>query len=289
MTAPLLGRCGRRLPLVLSVVVATVLLLAGPASATWSVVGVDEDTGEVGVAIASCVPASQLGDLERPLFLVALVPDVGAGVSQAQVNAAVPPRMEVLLEAGLTAEQVITDVSSMEFDEQFDARQHGVATVDGASAGFTGDSNQGFAGDLQSQGVSVQGNILVSEAVVNDALAAYDRDPELPLADRLLAALVAGSEAGGDNRCEQTAFFAHLVVAAPGDDVDSPSVLMTYGSLADGDNPVFALADDFANGQRRSVVVPESEGSGSAIGIIGVVLAALLVVGGVVFSRRAFR
>lgn len=265
------------------------LVLVSPAAATWSVVGVDEETGEVGVAIASCVPASQLGDLDRPLFLVALVPEVGAGVSQAQVNAAVPPRIEVLLESGLNPDQVIADVSSEEFDEQFDARQHGVATVDGSAAGFTGESNQGFAGDLQSEGVSVQGNILVSEAVVNDTLAAYDRDPELPLADRLVAALLAGSEAGGDSRCEQTAFFAHVVVAAPGDDVESPSVLMTYGSLADGDNPVRSLADAFAAGERQSVVVPDSGGSGSSLAVIGLILAVLLTIGGVVFSRRAFR
>ncbi len=270
-------------------VLAVTVALIVPAGATWSVVGADSETGEVGVAIASCVPASQLGALDEPLFLVAVSPNIGAGVSQAQVNGQVPPRMETLLGIGKTPDEVIADVSSEAFDEQFDARQHGVVTVDGASAGYTGPSNGPVAVDLQSDGVSVQGNLLVSDTVVNDSLAAFNTDPTLPLADRLVAALLAGSEAGGDSRCEQTALFAHVVVVAPGDDPNDPSVLMTYGSLNETDNPVEALARDFAEGERRKVVAPSTEGSGSALGLIGIAVAIVMVGVAIVFSRRAFR
>ena len=114
-------------------------------------------------------------------------------------------------------------------------------------------------------------------------------DPTLPLADRLVAALLAGSEAGGDSRCDQTALFAHVVVVAPDDDPSDPSVLMTYGSLDDTDNPVEALARDFAAGDRRKVVAPSAEGAGSALGLFGIAAALVMVVVAVVLSRRAFR
>ena len=273
----------------LATVCLTVVLIAGPAAATWSIVGVDPETGEVGVAIASCVPISQLGDLEEPLFLVALVPEVGAGVTQAQVNPSAPDRMETLLGVGKTAQEVIADVSSEEFDAQFEVRQHGVVTLAGDAAGFTGPLTDNFTGDRQGALVAVQGNLLANGDVLDASLAAYEASSGQPLADRLVAALAAGSRAGGDGRCDETAFFAHVVVSEPTDPRNEPSVLLTYGSMEPGDNPVLALEQAFLGGARQDVVVPESTGFGSVVAWIGLLACAFMIAGGVVFWRRAYR
>lgn len=266
------------------------LVWATPASATWSIVGTDQTTGEVGVAIASCVPVEALGDLSQPLPPVILVPNKGAAVSQALLNAEAARKIRELVEIDRAPDEIVNHVITEAFDEEASQRQHGVVTFSGAPSGFTGSDNQTFAGDVQAPGVSVQGNLLASEAVVDDALAAFEAAPQDPLADRLLAALVAGSEAGGDVRCgEQTALFAHLVVAKPGDDPFDPSLMLTFASPDGGDNPVVALNAAFQAGERTLVEVPSIEGDGSIFGLIALILGLLMIPAGVLYWRWAYR
>jgi hypothetical protein len=126
-------------------------------------------------------------------------------------------------------------------------RQYGVVTLDGKTAAFTGQNTQDWAGDAQGDGVTAQGNILYGPEVVSDALAAFEADPDVcpfTLADRLLVALEAGANRGGDNRCsmEQTALAAVLVVAGPDDDPDAPYLDLRIPSQEPGeDNPVALL------------------------------------------------
>jgi uncharacterized Ntn-hydrolase superfamily protein len=105
-------------------------------------------------------------------------------------------------------------------DDAPDDRQFGVVVLNGGGAGWTGSDTFDVALDRRGSGgsVAVQGNILVSEDVVEAAIAAFEAaDGEL--ADRLLAGLVAGADAGGDSRCgDQTATAAALIVARPGDE-----------------------------------------------------------------------
>jgi len=200
---------------------------------TWSVVGVDPETGDVGVAVASCVES--YGDA-----VAALVPGKGAAATQAGFNIDNRNLVFEALKEGLTAEQVILRVTDPSWDAETDRRQYGVVTMhDGFVhvAGFTTPSRQGvtmgddgvprFAGVMAdaSRGVSSQGNTLVSHEVVQAPLDAYRwEDPAgfNMLADRLMRALEAGSIAGGDVRCNQgnirqTTSMAAIVVARGGD------------------------------------------------------------------------
>lgn len=195
---------------------------------TWSVVGVDPVTGDVGVAMASCV-ANTLADA-----LAALVPGKGAAATQAGFDVGNRNRVFAALKEGVNAEEVIRRAADSTVDKNLNGRQYGVVTMRGGkvtTAGFTGKPM--LAGDTArgtrwagvranaARGVSVQGNTLVSEAVVANALAAYVwEDPtgfnKLP--DRLMRAIEAGSIAGGDVRCNndstrQTAATAMIVVA----------------------------------------------------------------------------
>ncbi|MEO7361352.1 MAG: DUF1028 domain-containing protein, partial [Gemmatimonadaceae bacterium] len=123
-------------------------------------------------------------------------------------------------------------------DKNLNGRQYGVLTIHNGkveAAGFTGKPM--LAGDTvggtrwagvkanTAKGVSVQGNTLVNEAVVGNALAAFVWDDPTgfnKLPDRLMRAIEAGSIAGGDVRCNndstrQTAATAMILVARGSD------------------------------------------------------------------------
>ena len=195
---------------------------------TWSVVGVDPKTGDVGVAMASCV-ANTLADA-----LASLVPGKGAAATQAGFDVGNRNRVFEALKSGANAAEVIKRAADSTVDKNLNGRQYGVLTMSNGrveAAGFTG--RPMLAGDTAggtrwagvranaAKGVSVQGNTLVSEAVVANALAAFVWDDPTgfnTLPDRLMRAIEAGSVAGGDVRCNndstrQTAATAMILVA----------------------------------------------------------------------------
>jgi len=196
---------------------------------TWSVVAADPATGDVGVAMASCVPGTMAD------ALAALVPGKGAAATQASFDVNNRNKVFAALKEGTSAEEIIRRVADSTVDARLGNRQYGVVTISGGraqAAGFTGRPMldgaaapnasrwAGIRADA-ARGVSVQGNTLVNAAVVSNALAAFVwEDPTgfnlLP--DRLMRALEAGSIAGGDVRCNtesirQTAATTMIVVA----------------------------------------------------------------------------
>ena len=251
---------------------------------TWSVVAVDPATGDVGVAMASCV-ANTLADA-----LAALVPGKGAAATQAGFNLNNRNRVFAALKEGLSAEDVIKRAIDLQADSGIRGRQYGVVTMRNGTAytaGFTGQpmldgaaapNSQRWAGIRANaaRGVSVQGNTLVSAAVVENGLAAFVwEDPTgfnlLP--DRLMRALEAGSVAGGDVRCNsdsvrQTAATA-MIVAARGTDApyaterlgvsdqgtpNAPWLAISFTVGRFGDNPLLELRkryDVWRRGIRR--------------------------------------
>ncbi len=272
------------------VALVTLLLAASPAAATWSIVATDPDTGEVGAAIASCVPAEVLGALDRPLVPIVLTPGTSAAVTQAQLNLDAPARIVELAETGATPAEIVTGLTDPDFDDLAPLRQHAVAATSGEAAAHTGGETNPEALDAQGVGVSVQGNLLADAAVVGDALARYEQDRAAgrSLADALVAALEAGSSAGGDRRCdEQTALFAQVVVAAPDDDASVPSTLITaVVAEGDGQNPVALLATAYSNGERGVVEADGGGGGGRGLFQFAVLAAAAAMVGVGVFAFR---
>ena len=150
--------------------------------------------------------------------------------------------------------------------------------------------------------VSVQGNILVSEKVVDDAVATFDRT-DGPLAKKLLAALEAGSKAGGDSRCgAQTASSATLIVAKPGDPVwaytdapatgnpsqgrPAPSTYVSVINRRGGENPVDGLIAAYDSATpvdgkisvRKVQLGGEAASPAVAFAVLGVLLALVVLV-----------
>jgi uncharacterized Ntn-hydrolase superfamily protein len=172
-----------------------------PAS-TFSIAAYDARSGEWGVAVQS-----------KFLAIGALTPwaraDVGAVATQAWINVSYGERGLSLLEEGLSAHQVVDRLTSE--DPGRENRQLGVVDREGNAACFTGSGCFEWAGHRRGDGFSAQGNTLVSGDTLTALAERYEHGDSEPLARRLVEALAAAQDAGGDRRGQQAA--AVVVVA----------------------------------------------------------------------------
>jgi uncharacterized Ntn-hydrolase superfamily protein len=167
---------------------------------TFSIVAHDPEKKEWGVAVAS-----------KYLAVGSAVPFANAGVgavaTQASVNVSYGPRGLELLAKGKSAEEVVKELTDADKGKEF--RQLGIVDAEGNAAAFTGKKCNAWAGHKVGKHYTCQGNILKSEEVVTKMAEAFEK-AKGPLAWRMMAALEAGDEVGGDKRGKQSA--AILVV-----------------------------------------------------------------------------
>ncbi|MGB5933634.1 MAG: DUF1028 domain-containing protein, partial [Anaerolineae bacterium] len=126
----------------------------------------------------------------------------GAVATQAWANASYGPEGLRLLQQGFSAEEVVKRL--IEADEGRGHRQVGVVDSQGGAFAFTGSECLPWAGHMVGEGYTCQGNILVGEETLGAMAKAFE-ETEGELADRLVASLLAGQEAGGDSRGQQSA------------------------------------------------------------------------------------
>jgi len=171
--------------------------------ATFSIVALDPQTGDLGVAVQS-----------RFFGVGSVVPyaraNVGAIATQAQANTSYGPDGLDLLASGHSAEEVVKRLTAA--DDNSERTQVGIVDANGRTGAHTGADCHGWAGHYQGADYSVQGNILVGPEVMEAMSSGYEkaRNQGGDLADWLMRALEAGQEAGGDKRGKQSA--AVLVV-----------------------------------------------------------------------------
>lgn len=186
-----------------------------PPVATFSVVGFDPATGEVGVAVQSRVFSVGNGVIWGQA-------GVGVVATQAIVDVSYGPRGLELLEEGLTPEEVVATLLEEDPDPRPEpwpegwpeaGRQVSVMDARGNVATHTGPQASEWAGHRIARNVSAQGNILAGPEVV-DAMVEAFQGTGGHLSFRLLAALEAGQAAGGDRRGMQSA--AMLIVQEDG-------------------------------------------------------------------------
>jgi uncharacterized Ntn-hydrolase superfamily protein len=172
-----------------------------PVVATYSIVACDLGAGQWGVATQS-----------KFLAVGSVVPwaeaRAGAIATQSYANPSYGPDGLRLLRDGLSAEDAVARLT--EADEGRDQRQLGIVDGQGAAATFTGGGCHEWAGGLTGPCFAAQGNILVSGDTVDALAETFAATAGAPLAERLLACLVAAQAAGGDRRGQQSA--ALLVV-----------------------------------------------------------------------------
>lgn len=164
-----------------------------PHYATFSLCAIDRESGEAGVVVTTRVP-----------FVGRAVPWVRAGVG------AVATQSWTVVEYGRQGLDLLAQGSApaevidrlLADDSGREQRQLGLIDMRGRTAAFTGEQNTAWAGSRQGEDYTVQGNLLVGVQVI-DAVAEHFESTAgtgMPLAERMILALEAGQETGGDKR-----------------------------------------------------------------------------------------
>ena len=162
---------------------------------TWSIVARDS-SGAFGIAIAS------------KFFAVgALCPAIRAGKGALSTQALMNPLYArdglALLDAGHTAAETIERITGA--DAGRESRQVHAVDAQGRTRAHTGRNCIDWCGHVAGEGFSVAGNMLAGPEVVAETARAYRESAALAFAPRLIAALKAGEDAGGDKRGKQSA------------------------------------------------------------------------------------
>ncbi len=179
--------------------------------ATFSILGYDPETGEVGGAVQSRVFAVGNGVLWAEA-------NVGVVATQAIVDVSYGPQGLALLRAGLKPDAIVRAIWDSDPDPRPDdwtkhGRQFAVMDAKGNYAAFTGPKASAWAGHRGGKFCTAQGNILAGEPVVTGMVEAFEKT-QGHLSFRLMAALDAAQAAGGDTRGMQSA--AMLIVKKDG-------------------------------------------------------------------------
>ncbi len=178
----------------------TLLALAAPLEATWSIVAVDMRTGEVAVGSATCLKGVDL-ELLVPVVRVGR----GAGAAQASVDPNAIDRM-VMFDGFLRGKSsgVIQDEIELFGAGNFQARQFGIVSLVGDPVTFSGRNTSAWVGGVSGRSgtlkYAIQGNVLTGMPVVIEAERAFLNTPG-DLSQRLMAAMEAARAYGGDGRC----------------------------------------------------------------------------------------
>lgn len=163
---------------------------------TFSIAAKCERTGQFGIAVSTKVPA--VGSI-CPYMKAG----VGAIASQSFVNPYIGINGLKYLEKGLSAEAVKERILSE--DVQSEIRQFAIVDKDGETAAYTGGKCVDWHGHIEGDQFVAAGNMLVGEETIQDMARVFEETKELKLSERLLRALEAGQEAGGDKRGRQSA------------------------------------------------------------------------------------
>jgi uncharacterized Ntn-hydrolase superfamily protein len=163
---------------------------------TWSIIARDEPTGRLGIIVAT-----------RFFAVGAMVPHiksaVGAVATQAFVNPLYGSQGLALLEAGLSAQEVVERLTKE--DAGRDHRQLHVMDGKGRIAAYTGAKCVDWCGHVVRPAFSMAGNMLAGPTVLAETIRVYEAASDLAFARRLIAAMRAGEAAGGDKRGKQSA------------------------------------------------------------------------------------
>jgi uncharacterized Ntn-hydrolase superfamily protein len=169
---------------------------------TFSILGYDPETGEVGGAVQSRVFSVGNGVLWADA-------SIGVAATQAIVDVGYGRQALELLRKGVAPAAIVKEIWEKDPDPLPDnwskqGRQFAVMNLKGEYAAFTGPKATEWAGHRSGKYVTAQGNILAGPAVVDNMVAAFEKTSG-HLSQRLVAALEGGQAGGGDKRGQQSA------------------------------------------------------------------------------------
>jgi uncharacterized Ntn-hydrolase superfamily protein len=225
------------------------LCLPTASHATWSVAKLDKQSKSIVVAGASC---------SFMVYGIAnVVPGKGVAIVQAASSEQARAYAGEQIAAGQSLEGILTRIVDKQFIPDALEQQYALLSFDKWQdpVTYTGDETTEWRGAKSGPGLSVQANTMVSAEVVKEAFDAMSgtTKTDVELARQALAALQAGSAAGGDKRCgEATASSAFVTVFRETDNASMPYLnLVVYGIEGGKDNAVTRLTDLFMEWQSR--------------------------------------
>ena len=227
------------------------LALVAPASATWSIVVLNRVTGEVAVGTSTCLANFDISHY---------VPVVRVGVAAAASQSFVDPNgrnkrriFRTAVREGATPADIFDVLATLDAN-RLHLRQFGIVAFNGPPVTHSGTSNFDHAGGVVGQvgpyDYAIQGNILTGANVVDDCEAAF-LGTQGDLGQKMMAAMEAARDAGGDGRCSCTtgsatacgspppsfnyaSYNGYMVIARHGD-VDAVACTGNDGSCVGGD------------------------------------------------------
>lgn len=167
---------------------------------TFSIIGRCPRTGQIGAAVTT----SSIAVGARVAYCAA---GVGAVLTQHRTDPRLGPRGISLLRSGCTAQETVDALAASARHAHW--RQLAALDCLGGTAAFSGSRVKPFSNEARAPNGCAIGNILADTRVPEAMLRAFQRGAARPLAERLLAALEAGLDAGGENGPVRS---AHLLV-----------------------------------------------------------------------------
>ncbi len=155
---------------------------------TFTVVARNPQTGQIGIGIATY-------SIGVGLYCNGLRSNVGATMTQAFVNQGNNALALRLLAQGFTPARVVEELQAN--DPDFAYRQIAVIDREGQAAAYSGPKTRGYSGHLVGDGYIAMGNVLAGQHVVDAIAAGYEAEPNETFERRLLRAIEAGRDAGG--------------------------------------------------------------------------------------------
>jgi uncharacterized Ntn-hydrolase superfamily protein len=195
---------------------------------TFSVIARDALTGDLGIAVASCI-------LAVGRAVPSARPGVGVVAVQARSRRGLGGSLLTGLADGGSPEELVRRAAHSAEDVD---RQVAVLDPAGRVAADTGRGSMPVSGHLLGDGFSVQGNMLGSDDVLPAMARTFAERPGAALPDRLLATLAAGEDAGGDLRGRQS---AALLVVSGSPATDEDDGVRTDLRVDDSGDPVAQL------------------------------------------------
>lgn len=167
---------------------------------TYSIVAYDTDTGQLGVAV-------QTHQVSVGRMVPFLLPGVGAVATQSMVNIGFGAMALAMLREGVSAPDVVNGLIASDAGRNY--RQLAIVDAQGKVGAYTGGDCIPYAGHYIGDGYSVQANMMENDTVISAMRQAYE-DSSKDLAGRMMMALYAAQDQGGDIRGMQSAAL-HIV------------------------------------------------------------------------------
>jgi uncharacterized Ntn-hydrolase superfamily protein len=236
------------MPVQYKLIALFLVLTAGllPAQDTFSIVAVDESTGEIGSAGASCVVGA--GDIGGVIIISQIIP--GRGAINGQATICIPHsnlnNAIFQMSVGLSPQAILdwlyaNDACQFGTNEN---RQYGIVDFDlqGAprAAAFTGANALDYAGQRVGPNYAIQGNILLGPQIL-DSMEQRFLTTQGSLAEKLMAALQGANVPGADSRCladGTSSTSAFLQVYKPEDEANAPYLRINVMETATGVEPI---------------------------------------------------